>query len=106
MDLGSPAAALLDTHAYLEVTKGQTLDATRVCRGLGCPARGCEGDEVAARTPHMEVCKEGADAQTRNVERRVIFAHLIRKLPGCEKAERKGEVTAWHRAVCAFDAYI
>lgn len=36
----------------------------------------------------------------------VIFVLLICKLPGYKKAGRKGDVTAWKCAMCAFDAYI
>lgn len=35
----------------------------------------------------------------------VIFVHLICKLPGYKKAGRKGDVTAWIYAMCAFDIF-
>lgn len=42
----------------------------------------------------------------RTVDVCVVFVHLICKLPGYKKTERKGDATAWKCAKCAFDAYI
>lgn len=36
----------------------------------------------------------------------VVFVHLICKLPGYKETGRKGDVTAWKYAMCAFDEYI